>query len=225
VSKAKVEDIFFSTQGEGIYAGCPQVFVRFYDCKWNCRFCDTSLTAYEKYSPFKLYNQIKRFTQEYHSLCLTGGEPLLYKDFLKQFLRLIKYDGIPTYLETNGILADELSEIIDDIDIVAMDIKLPSSTGMGSYWKEHKRFLKAAAKKEVFVKMVICSDTELEDIDKAVHLIIKAGAKDIPVVLQPNSFELNKELLAYTRELEKYCLRHLSRVKVIPQLHKITRVK
>lgn len=223
--KAKVADIFFSFQGEGIYAGRPQAFVRFYGCICNCRFCDTPLTVYNKYTPLELYRQIKRFTQPYHSLCITGGEPLLQKDFLKEFLKLIKYDGITTYLETNGILADALDELIEEIDIVAMDFKLPSSTGMSKYWPEHRKFLKIASKKEVFIKMVICSTTERKDIDQALRLLLKARAKSLPVVLQPNFFELSRELLAKMRRLQKYCSRHLDRVELIPQLHKMTGVK
>jgi len=223
--KAKVADIFFSVQGEGIYAGRPQVFVRFYGCICNCRFCDTPLSAYNKYTPLELYRQIKRFTQDYHSLCLTGGEPLLQKDFLKAFLKLIKYDGITTYLETNGILADALAYLIEEIDIVAMDFKLPSSTAMRGYWPEHQRFLKIASQKEVFIKMVICSTTERKDIDQALRLLLKARAKGLAVVLQPNFFELSKELLAKARSWQKYCSQYLDCVEVIPQLHKMTGVK
>ena len=225
MTKARVADIFYSVQGEGIYAGSAQLFVRFYDCKWNCRFCDTRLSVYDKYTPLQLYHKLKEFRQPYHALCLTGGEPLLQKDFLKEFLRLVKYDGITTYLETNGILADELAEIIKDIDIIAMDLKLPSSTGMERFWSEHRRFLKIALQTEVFVKIVICSTTEREDLDEALKLMLKLRAKKIPLILQPNFFELNKEFLARTNRLAKYCARKLDQVEVIPQLHKITGVK
>ncbi len=220
--KAKVADIFCSMQGEGIYAGKTQLFVRFYGCRQNCRFCDTKLSAYDKYAPLELYRQVQRFTQPYHSLCLTGGEPLLHREFLKQFLKLVKYDGITTYLETNGILANAIEELIGDIDIVAMDFKLPSSTGMRPYWSEHKRFLQTALQKNVFIKMVISQATRKQDIDEAVSLMLEAQAKHIPLVLQPNFFELSKELMARTRLIAEYCLRHLSHVKLIPQLHKLT---
>lgn len=225
MNKAKVADIFYSIQGEGIYAGSPQVFVRFYGCTLGCRFCDTPLSAYDKYTPLGLYRQIKRFSSPYHSLCLTGGEPLLHKDFLKQLLKLVKYDAITTYLETNGILAEEFSELIDDIDIVAMDVKLPSSTGTQAYWPEHRRFLELALRKEVFIKMVICLATTLEDLDEAISLLLSLGAGQTCVVLQPNFFELSKELLAKTSEWAQYCSRHLFCVKVIPQLHRIIGVK
>jgi organic radical activating enzyme len=183
--KAKIANIFFSAQGEGIYAGKPQVFVRFYGCKHNCRFCDTPLNVYDKYSPLELYCRVKRFKQHYHSLCLTGGEPLQQEDFLKDFLRLVKNDGITTYLETNGILSDALANVIADVDIIAMDFKLPSSTGQRDFWKEHRKFLKT------------------------------------PVILQPNTFELSRQLLAKVRLFERYLSRDLSCVKVIPQMHKI----
>lgn len=235
VDKAKISDIFFSMQGEGVYARSPQIFVRFYDCQCSCRFCDTRLISYDKYSPGQLYHKVKRLihglgaggglVQACHSLCITGGEPLLQASFLKKFLRLIKNEGIATYLETNGILADELALLIEDIDIVAMDFKLPSSTGMGDYWPEHRRFLKAALKSKVFIKMVICLSTQRKDITQAIDLIVKLNVKEIPVVLQPNFFELSKELLDKTRALQKYCARYLADTKVIPQLHKLTGVK
>ncbi|NQT00172.1 MAG: 7-carboxy-7-deazaguanine synthase QueE, partial [Candidatus Omnitrophica bacterium] len=147
------------------------------------------------------------------------------KDFLKEFLHLVKYDGITTYLETNGILADALAEVIKDIDIIAMDLKLPSSTGMEHFWPEHRKFLKVALKKQVFVKVVICSRTEREDLDEVISLMLKLRAKKIPVILQPNFFDLSREFLARTNKLAKYCARKLDHVKVIPQLHKITGVK
>jgi organic radical activating enzyme len=227
--KAKVADIFFSIQGEGIYAAKEQLFIRFYDCTYNCRFCDTRLTSYDKYTPLELYNLIKRvaplFQQSYHSLCLTGGEPLLEKDFLKKFLKLIKYDGITTYLETNGILADALNELIDEIDIIAMDFKLPSSTAMKPFWLEHSRFLKIALRKKVFIKIVICAATKKEDLTAAIDLILNLRAEKTPLVLQPNFFELSKELLANIRLLKRYCSQYLDCVQVIPQLHKFTGVK
>jgi Pyruvate-formate lyase-activating enzyme len=79
---------------------------------------------------------------------------------LKEILRLLKNQGIKTYLETNGSLANEFSEVKDDIDIVAMDIKLPSSTRDRTLWQEHKRFLSEAKGKDVFVKIVVCESTQ-----------------------------------------------------------------
>ena len=59
-----------------------------------------------------------------------------------------------SYLETNGTLPGELLKIIELIDIIAMDFKLPSSTGGKAYWHEHQEFLKLAMKSKVFWKRV-----------------------------------------------------------------------
>ena len=74
-------------------------------------------------------------------------------------------------LETNGILDRHLAEIIDDADIIAMDFKLPSSTKCRPYWEEHEAFLRIARQKEVFIKVVISSDTDKEDIARSVELV------------------------------------------------------
>ncbi|MBL7197904.1 MAG: 7-carboxy-7-deazaguanine synthase QueE [Candidatus Omnitrophica bacterium] len=189
ITKGKIAEIFYSIQGEGIYTGLPQVFVRFYGCNLSCKFCDTKLTQFNKYSVLKLFEILSEFKDKFHSVCFTGGEPLLQKDFLKEALVLIKQKGITTYLETNGTLPAELSEVIDYIDIIAMDWKLSSSTGLKDFDRQHIAFLKIASEKDVFIKMVICDSTEVSDLEKATELIIKVN-REIPLVLQPNYFEL-----------------------------------
>ena len=66
------------------------------------------------------------------------------KIFLKDFCHALHREGKKIYLDTNGTLPDALAEIIKDIDIIAMDIKLPSSTQQQAFWAEHKEFLKIA---------------------------------------------------------------------------------
>jgi organic radical activating enzyme len=139
-------------------------------------------------------------------------------------LRLLKNQGIKTYLETNGSLTDELSEVKDDIDIVAMDIKLPSSTRDRVLWLEHKRFLSEAREKDVFVKIVVCESTQKKDLEKAVEIISKINPK-IPLILQPNSFELTKTLFNKVMQLQKFSSEKLKDVRVLPQLHKMMGVK
>jgi len=131
--KAKIAEVFDSVQGEGLYLGERQIFVRFFDCNLNCSFCDTKPDRFTEYEPQELFQEIKLYHQHYHSISFTGGEPLLYKDFLKEILKLTRRHGYKHYLETNGTLAAELEELIDHIDIVAMDLKLPSSTGLGNF--------------------------------------------------------------------------------------------
>jgi len=186
--KGRIAEVFDSLQGEGVYLGERQIFVRFFGCNLTCSFCDTRLHHFTEYDPEELLAEIKLYEDSHHSISFTGGEPLLQKDFLKAILKLTDNEGYKNYLETNGTLHDELEEIIDYIDVVAMDLKLPSSTGLNNFWQQHRKFLKVASKKETFLKMVICQSTKQKDIIDSLRLI-KEINKSIILVLQPNSFE------------------------------------
>ena len=147
--KGRIAEVFDSIQGEGLYLGEKQIFVRFYGCNLECRFCDTKLKSFMEYEPEELFRELKLYQDKYHSVSFTGGEPLLQKDFLKEMLKMTRKDNFRNYLETNGVLYEELEDVIDYVDIVAMDLKLPSSTGLGDFWDEHRLFLKIASQREV----------------------------------------------------------------------------
>lgn len=186
--KGRIAEVFDSLQGEGIYLGERQIFVRFFGCNLTCKFCDTPLAHFTEYEPKELLSEIKLYHDDHSSIAFTGGEPLLQKDFLKEMLQLTSEAGYKNYLETNGVLYAALEEVIDYVDVVAMDLKLPSSTGLNNFWQEHREFLKVASQKEVFLKMVICHSTRKKDIIESLRLI-KEINKPIILILQPNSFE------------------------------------
>ncbi|MFQ5680670.1 MAG: 7-carboxy-7-deazaguanine synthase QueE [Candidatus Omnitrophota bacterium] len=216
----RISDIFCSIQGEGIYVGIEQVFVRFYGCNLGCAFCDTQPSQYQRNTPQELLEKIMVFGRGCHSVALTGGEPLLQQEFLANVLRLIKQNGMKVYLETNGTLYNQLSELIDNLDIIAMDIKLPSSAGGGELWPEHKNFLDIARRKNVFVKAVICRSTKLSDIQRAVNILVEVD-RNIPFILQPNFPEIGLALINKIRRFQRFCLNDLSNVRVIPQMHRL----
>lgn len=230
---ADILEIFSSIQGEGIFLGAKQVFVRFKRCNMSCGYCDEDLDRKAKrYSSLELMSAVRALENSngpHHSVSLTGGEPLLYAEYLKSFLKIMKKNrNFKSYLETNGTLPYELSKVIDWIDIVAMDFKLPSSTGERSFWTEHLEFLKIASKKKVFVKAVVTPDTVKEDIEKAISLI-KRMNKNIPFVLQPATpvrpadKDVNKDSLMNFIEIG--LKNNLQNIRVIPQIHKMLGVK
>lgn len=228
--KAKISEIFSSVQGEGTYVGTRQVFVRFYECNMHCVWCDTPYAIgdvpgrFKEYSPHDLLSHVVELQDGCHSVSLTGGEPLLHKDFLKEFLPLVRKTGLKTYLETNGTLPRELDEIIGYIDIIAMDVKLPSSTKCRTYWQEHEEFLRIALQKETFVKVVVSEDTSREDIACSVELVSKIN-RDIIFILQPNSFELKNGVIGECLRFHQYCSKRLTNVRVLPQVHKYMRLR
>ena len=248
MKKAKITEVFSSIQGEGVYLGQLQTFVRFYGCNLRCGFCDErKKTKFKEYSAGELIATIIKENEAHPGLSpeflgrnteprlqsgrmynkvvsLTGGEPLLYAGFLKEALPRLKKKGFIVYLETNGTLKNKLLEIIDFLDIISMDIKLPSSTGDRAFWKAHYDFLKASRGKEVFVKSVITDKTTSSDIKKAVSIIEKVN-KAIFFILQPVACNNRIQKIEQVQEFLGMSSSRLDNVRLIPQVHKILGVK
>ncbi len=233
--KAAVTEIFASIQGEGLYVGERQIFVRFKDCNLKCDYCDTQpstrLRRAGQASCQQILNKIKLLnTGKMHSVSITGGEPLLYTEFLEELIPLIKGLGLKVYLETNGTLPRELAQIVNLLDYVAMDIKLPSSCGK-ALWQDHNIFLQILKNSSLqtgdyFVKIVLTSKTTLLEIRKAIELIGRID-RLIPLILQPvTAIEKIKTVAAkHIFAYQEYAQRTLQNVKVIPQIHKIIGVR
>ncbi|MGE4384528.1 MAG: 7-carboxy-7-deazaguanine synthase QueE [Endomicrobiaceae bacterium] len=230
---APVDEVFFSYQGEGIFAGMPQIFVRFSGCNLKCNYCDTKTSLkinnktkyYSEQSLYYLiedtYKQNKRsFYSKKPSVSFTGGEPLLYADFMIGLFKKLKAKGFEIYLETNGTLDGQLSKVLDLCGIVSMDIKFKSACGK-DLLRQHKNFLKQAEKKS-FVKTVITNSTTADEFKKAVKLVSDIS-QDIKFVIQPsdNGKNVNKKVFEF------YALASLKLkdVRVLPQLHKIWKIR
>lgn len=218
MAEAAINEIFDSIQGEGLYIGCRQVFVRFCGCNLLCDYCDTEFSGGDVYTPETLVQKINEFPlKSIHSISLTGGEPLLHYEFLKEFLPLV---DSKTYLETNGVLYGPLAEVIDLIDIVSMDIKLDSSAKIGDLFNIHKKFLEIvkSANKEVFAKIVF--DDRIADFE--INECAKLGETfDIPLILQPKT--AGREIAVKKEKIlevfEKFTLKHPD-TRLIGQVHK-----
>ena len=227
---AKISEIFRSIQGEGKYAGAAQVFVRFSGCNMHCVWCDTPTSisegkrACKELSLEDALRQVNALYDHVHGVSITGGEPLLQKDFLKSFCHALRREGKKIYLDTNGTLPRALAEIIKDIDIIAMDIKLPSSTQQKAFWGEHKEFLKVARRKEVFVKAVISLNTKAKEVLKAAKLVA-AIDPEILFILQPNYPDMKKGIIGKCAGYQKLCAKILKDVRILPQVHKFMKLR
>ena len=96
----KVNEIFYSVQGEGAYAGTPAIFVRFSGCNLKCPFCDTDFKNYQEMSELYILESIKGLTTDCKFIVLTGGEPTL--QVTDEFLELLHNKGYFVAMETNG---------------------------------------------------------------------------------------------------------------------------
>lgn len=245
---AYIYEVFSGIQGEGLHVGERDLFIRFCRCNLTCPFCDTPYALKDSptclmekkagerdfvplpnpLSPFSLLDNLRPLLNPpnlHHSIVLTGGEPLLWVYFLQVLLPQLRQFNLPITLETNGTLAFNLQKVVQWVDIISMDFKLPSCMGGKRYWETHKRFLSVAKQKRVFVKVVVSSQTTLEEIEKAVSIIEEEG--DIPLVIQPVSAQggyappSEGELL----KMQEKAKERISQVRVIPQMHKFLGLK
>lgn len=245
-SRADIVEVFSSLQGEGILMGLPQFFIRFFGCNLDCAYCDTE-SARMPVAPCRVEMtpglgdfvehanplSVDRVTQivvdrlegegACHSLALTGGEPLLHTTFLSALLAALA-GRIPTYLETNGILWREMEVLVDRLDMISMDMKLPSATGVPADWEAHRRFLAVGGTGVIQIKLTFGDLPDDSELQCAVDLVADADP-GIPFILQPvhgikRPARWGHRLLA----LQARCMEKLETVRVIPQTHKLLKI-
>lgn len=108
----KINEIFYSLQGEGHHTGVPSVFVRFSGCNFKCSFCDTDHLPGTMMTDEEICDAVSKFPARW--IILTGGEPSLWID--KEFVAMLKEKtGKKVAIETNGSRA--LPENIDWVTV------------------------------------------------------------------------------------------------------------
>jgi 7-carboxy-7-deazaguanine synthase len=144
-ARAPVMEVFASLQGEGRFAGEPQVFVRLWGCPLRCRWCDTpgswALPAAPRARVERSAHGAQRedgwataFTVATwiaaaepglpRTVSVTGGEPLLWPAFVRALRALVSPRRI--HLETAGAHPAALAEVLAHVDHVSVDLKLPA---------------------------------------------------------------------------------------------------
>jgi len=122
----KINEIFYSIQGEGKWMGLPNIFIRTTGCNLRCCFCDTTY-AYdegEEMSVETIVKDIQKYPCKY--VCITGGEPLI-QDETDKLIDILLRENYIICLETNGSI--EIKNIVrKKALLISLDIKCPSST-------------------------------------------------------------------------------------------------
>jgi 7-carboxy-7-deazaguanine synthase len=119
----KVNEIFFSIQGESSYAGRPCAFVRLTGCNLRCIYCDTQY-AYEEGIWLEIPEIVRQVSLSNCRLVeITGGEPLLQEQ-TPELIRTMLDQAFTVLLETNG--SQDIG-VVDERCIRILDIKCPSS--------------------------------------------------------------------------------------------------
>jgi 7-carboxy-7-deazaguanine synthase len=119
----KVNEVFYSIQGESSHMGWPCVFIRLSGCNLRCTYCDTQYAFYEgkEMSIPAILHAIEKFPT--HLALVTGGEPLLQRSIHELLGKLLERN-YTVLLETGGQVS--LAEVDPRVHKI-MDFKCPSS--------------------------------------------------------------------------------------------------
>lgn len=201
----KVNEVFKSIQGESTFAGLPCVFIRLTGCNLRCNYCDTTY-AYDVGKKISIDDLINEVEKKYkcNLIEITGGEPLLQKETLPLFDRLIS-KNYSVLLETNGTMS--LKNINPSV-IKIMDIKCPASGFSNKTYWNNLSYLSSSDQ----IKFVV---SNRDDFDWAVKIIKeKCLDKLCNILFSPNYSQIKNE------DLAEWILLENINVRLQLQIHK-----
>lgn len=94
----RVNEIFYSLQGEGLHTGTPAVFLRLSGCNLKCPFCDTKHESFTEMTEEEIVEKVSAYPSR--TIVITGGEPMLQLN--ASLTRLLHKAGFTIHIETNG---------------------------------------------------------------------------------------------------------------------------
>jgi 7-carboxy-7-deazaguanine synthase len=185
----KISEIFYSIQGEGELAGVASVFVRTSGCNLRCTWCDTPYTSWKPEGTDRTLDEIVAEVASHsptHAV-MTGGEPMLLTDVVALTNRLNEL-GLHVTIETAGTVYQPVV-----CDLMSISPKLSNSTPHtredGRWAAQHERLrYQPAVLKQLMaenpyqLKFVVCTPTDLEEINKIVE---ELDADRSRVILMP----------------------------------------
>lgn len=193
----KVNEIFYSIQGEGKYVGTPSIFIRLSSCNLRCTWCDTKHSSWKEEGDVFEISKILTMIEPYKTcehVVITGGEPLLTKK-LPELTLALKAQGKYITIETNGSIFN--AEI--KADLVSLSPKLSHSVPRGSEFEsshEKARINKENLKNwidnyEYILKFVVSSHNDMKEIEHILKNVKRAIPKE-KVYLMPLGTEKAK---------------------------------
>lgn len=200
----RINEIFYSLQGEGILSGLPTVFVRTTGCNLRCIWCDTQY-AYEKGGEIdisEIINSLEEFPVK--RVCITGGEPLLQAE-LPILISSLLDDGFEVSLETNGSKSIRGYLEFDSL-LISLDIKCPQSQ-----MQDKMDFLNIKKlRKHDQLKFVIA---DVKDFEYAKNIMAEHEPECKVIMMPVHGTELT--------DLAEWILKDGLDVRTLPQLQKI----
>jgi organic radical activating enzyme len=239
---APLYEIFSSIQGEATRIGERHIFVRLAGCDLSCVFCDTPASRKvpdhaRVFFPGKVgevrnpltraeldrqVSELDRAAGPHHAISLTGGEPLLFVDYLLPLARGWRARGHRILLETGGHRPLDLERMLEHVDIVMADVKIRSSAGFATDPKVAAEFLRLAAQRECAVKVVVSARTTEEEVREVAAIV----PPEPPLILQPvTGAAFSPPTGDHLLLLQRAAMAIHRDTRVIPQAHRILHVR
>ncbi len=235
MEKAYVNEIFASIQGEGLYIGLYQLFIRFEGCNLTCSYCDTDNSS-KKYfvinnkkyiNPITVNDLIDIILSEfdlslYHSISFTGGEPSLQSNFIKKAVDDIKKlnKGIQFFLETNGSIPENLMALDEYMNVMSIDLKMHDKESVSTL----PSLLDAVDKLEhsfYYLKLPFDAyNYKEEDLDYLIKLLTSKRVKQL--IIQPLDNKVDEDIIKSL--FTKFSTTSIV-IRVIAQTHKFLSIR
>ena len=200
----RINEIFYSIQGESSRIGRPTVFVRLTGCPMRCTYCDTAYAfhAGQQKEIDEIIQEIQKFDTNY--VTVTGGEPLAQKNCIALMNQLCAL-GYQVSLETGGGL--DIKDVNSQVKII-LDVKTPKSNeDKNNFWPNL-----ANIKTTDEIKFVI---QDYDDFSWSIDIIKQYQLNQQQILFSPVYKVLASEQLA------EWILKHQLNVRLQLQLHKI----
>ncbi|MBL6727797.1 MAG: 7-carboxy-7-deazaguanine synthase QueE [Methylophilaceae bacterium] len=200
----RINEIFYSIQGESSRIGRPTVFVRLTGCPMRCTYCDTAYAfhAGQQQEIDEIIQEIQKFDTNY--VTVTGGEPLAQKNCIELMNQLCAL-GYQVSLETGGGL--DIKDVNSQVKII-LDVKTPKSNeDKNNFWPNL-----ANIKTTDEIKFVI---QDYDDFSWSIDIIKQYQLNQQQILFSPVYKVLASEQLA------EWILKHQLNVRLQLQLHKI----
>ena len=192
----KINEIFYSLQGEGLRSGTANIFIRFSGCNLTCNYCDTEFESGKQFSTTELLAYLQQEKMKgCKQIIFTGGEPALQVD--TDLIKALKDKGYYLAIETNGS-----KQLPEGLDFITVSPKVAEHVIRRNFKQEIDE-----------LKYIIAKDQQLPT--------PQAKAKNYFISPMSDGDQINIENLDYCIEL----VRNNPEWKLTMQYHKIWKLR